>query len=302
MTDNRKQHWIPHSYLKAWVDPDTPLGQTPYLHVFDRYGGKHRRKSPAKIFNMPDLYTIFDGASRDLRIERAFSQWESDFVRVRRLIEAEKFGTGEDAADLYAFAGAMVVRPPHKIDFFTGQWASAAEKIRSIPVNPNASPMPTIFFAKEPGLTLAQVQEMADNPMGTWFPEAVASYVETISRMFGCDIIVNDTEDPFLTSDAPAVIYHPPANDPRRRFLRRGLGSPGCEITLPVSPRLALLFRHKEPGIHSFLNANRQYVFELNFRTITRARANIISDRPDISSVLAITQHVAECDAKTPHA
>lgn len=298
MVDNKKQHWIPHCYLKAWVDPETPLGQTPYVHVFDRHGGDHRRKCPANIFKMADLYTIFDGTSRNLRIERAFSQWEADFVNVRELIEAKKFGTGDDAADLYAFAGAMITRPPHRIESVTKQWTSIAQKMRTIRINPNMPSIP--MLSTKPGMNLAQVQELADNPMGTWFPNAVAAHVETISHLFGCDVLVNDTEDPFLTSDAPAVIYHPPFNDhPRRRLMPRGLGSPGCEITLPVSPRFALLFRHKKPGIHSFLNASRQYVFEINFRTITRARADIISDRRDIAFVLAITQHVAERDASS---
>jgi hypothetical protein len=74
----------------------------------------------------------------------------------------------------------------------------------------------------------------------------------------------------------------------------RGLGSPGCEVTLPISPRTALLFRHKQTGIHSFLRAGWETVFDMNFRTITKATDKIISDRPDLFFVKTILDKVAE--------
>jgi hypothetical protein len=69
---------------------------------------------------------------------------------------------------------------------------------------------------------------------------------------------------------------------------------------MPISPRLALLFRHKEPGIHAFINADRDCVFQFNFRTVTRSRKHIISDRSDIFFVRAITDMVAQRDTELP--
>ena len=302
MAEQKKQHIVPRCYLNAWVDLKTPLGQTPYVHVFDLHGGNARRKSPANILRMPDLYTIFRGGERDLRIERAFSQWEGDFVRVRGIFEAGNFGTGDDAADLYAFVGTMLARPPHRIDLIKDQWASIAERMREVrtSLNPKIPPSRSLSSG-EPSMNLAEVQDMADNPMGTWFPNTVATYIETLSTMFGCDVLVNETTDhSFLTSDAPAVIYHRPISDPRFRFMPRGLGSVGCEITLPLSPRLALLFRHKTPGVHAFIGADWETVFEVNHRTIAGAQKTIISDKPDIFFVRAITEHIAKYDSEHP--
>ena len=298
-----KQHTVPVCYLKAWVDPLAPLDQTPSVHLFDVHGANARRKGPAKILRMPDLYTIFLGSKRDLRIEQFFSRLESNFVRVRRLIEAEQFGTGDNAADLYAFVGAMLARPPHRIDFFKEQWASIADKMREIKINADPVIPPVRPLLSGPRMNLAEVQEHADNPMGTWFPKTVAAYIESVSTQFGCDVLVNETvEHSFLTSDTPAVIYHPPVSDPRFRRIPRGLRSPRCEITLPVSPRFALLFRHKTPGIHAFLGADWECVFEVNHRTITAAQEIIISDKPDIYFVRAITDHLAKFDAAHPPA
>ena len=114
-----------------------------------------------------------------------------------------------------------------------------------------------------------------------------------LSQRFGCDVLVNTSDHSFLTSDAPAVIYHLP-RDPKFRMMPRGLGSPGCEITLPISPRTALLFRHKQPGLDSYIAADWERVFEVNFRTITRASERIISDTADIFFVKMITDLVAQ--------
>lgn len=270
--------------------------------MFDLHGGNPRRKSPAKILRMPDLYTIFRDGERDLRIERAFSQWEGDFVRVRRIFEAGEFGTGDDAGDLYAFVGAMLARPPHRIDFVRDQWASIAERMREVRANLNSAIPPIRSLSSDsPSMSLAQVQKMAEDPMRTWFPDIVATYVETLSKMFGCDVLVNETsEHSFLTSDTPATIHHQLISDPRLGYIPRGLGSPGCEITLPLSPRLALLFRHKTPGVHAFIGAGWKTVFEVNHRTLTGARTTIISDKENIFFVRAITQHIAKYDAEHP--
>lgn len=293
MVDNKRQHWVPSSYLMAWADPDKPADHEPFVHIFDRRGGTHTKRAPQNIFHMPDLYTIFEGGQRNLRIEKAFAQWEHDFVRVRSLIEEQQDVSGDNAADLYAFVGALIARPPHRIEFIRRQWSSIVGKARSIRIDPNVAPMRSLSTG--PRMTLDEAQELADDPMGTWFADNVASHISVLSQRFGCDVLVNESDHPFLTSDDPAVVQHPPRG-PNRQYLARGLGSPGCEITLAISPRTALLFRHKDPGIHAFLSADWETVFEMNFRTITRAREKISSDRPDLSFVKTIVDLIAQTE------
>jgi Protein of unknown function (DUF4238) len=288
------QHWVPNSYLQAWVDPNRPAHYEPFVHLFNRRGGEHRRRSPKNIFNMPDLYTIFSGEDRDLSLEQHFGRLEGDFARVRRLIETADYGGSKEVVGLYGFVAAMLARPPHKIDETRQQWASIVAKARAIRIDRTKPPIPTLGRGG-PGFTISEAQRMADDPMGTWFPHSLNAHIRALAKYFGCDVLINGSPHPFLTSDNPAVIYFPPIEvEDGRRPPPRGLGSPGCEITMPISPTHALRFTHKLPGVHDWTVLDWEGVFEINFRTITRARTTIVGDREDLFFVRTILDRVAE--------
>jgi hypothetical protein len=88
MVSNKRQHWVPSSYLAAWSDPNKPPNHHPFVHIFGRDGGSHARRAPENIFHMSDLYTVFEGTRRDLRIEKAFAQWERTAPETRQSLRA----------------------------------------------------------------------------------------------------------------------------------------------------------------------------------------------------------------------
>jgi Protein of unknown function (DUF4238) len=296
MTANKDQHWVSSSYLQAWTDPNKPGHYEPFVHIFNRRGGEHRRKSPKNIFNMPDLYTIFAGEQRDLSLEQHLSRLERDFVRVRKLIEAAGYGDSTDVAALYGFVAAMIVRPPQKIDHMAQQWSSIVANARTIRIDPKIKPIPRVGRDHSPGMTLDEAQRMADDPMGTWFPHWLNAYIGALTELFGCDILINGSPYPFLTSDNPAVVYWPPRDEDAsgRVMPARGLGSPGCQITMPLSPTHALLFTHKPPGVHDWRVLDWEGVFDINFRTITRAHTTIVSDREDLFFVQTVLDLISQ--------
>src|SRR5262245_37854393 len=84
LVEHKRQHFVPQSYLKAWCDPTTPVGQEPYVWLFLKDGSEVRRKAPDNLFHETDLYTIRrDDGTRDLVLEHGLSQLESEFVSIR---------------------------------------------------------------------------------------------------------------------------------------------------------------------------------------------------------------------------
>jgi hypothetical protein len=53
-----KAHIIPQIYLKGFVDPDTPDGQTPFLHLYDFASSSWSRKAPKRTLWQTDFYAL----------------------------------------------------------------------------------------------------------------------------------------------------------------------------------------------------------------------------------------------------
>jgi hypothetical protein len=202
-------------------------------------------------------------------------------------------------AAIYGFVAAMLARPPHKIDNVKQRWSSIVAKARTIRIDPKRPPIPRLGRGGH-GFTLSEAQRMADDPMGTWFPHSLNAPVRELTKLFGCDVLLNGSPHPFLTSDNPVVVVFPPIDvEDGRLPAPRGLGSSGCEITIPISPTHALRFTHKPPGVHDWLVLYWEGVFDINFRTITRVRTTIVSDRSDLFFVQTILDLVAEVTRET---
>jgi hypothetical protein len=263
------------------------------VHLFDRSGRNHRRKAPSNIFNKPDFYTVFKGEERDLRIEHSLGDIENDFIRTRRSLEAGNGLTMRQTASFYSFVGAMMVRTPRHIDFKTSQYEALVKFAEGITIRPDATRIKHLPTGG-PSITLDEMRELAKDPMGTWFPPETNVHIDTLVELFGCDVLVNDSDTPFITSDAPAAIYHVGES----RMMPRGLGAEDCEITLPISPSMALLFRHKKRSGHGFIVADDGCVLEVNFRTILRANEEIVSDREDIYFIKIMAQGIVDLEAQ----
>jgi hypothetical protein len=111
---HKRHHWVPKCYLGAWADQNTPVGFTPYVHVFPKEGGESMRRAPAKLFRETDLYTIsLPDGRRDLRLEKGLSGLEKDFTEIRKeFLEKRKELPFPRLLKLLAFVAVSHVRTP----------------------------------------------------------------------------------------------------------------------------------------------------------------------------------------------
>jgi len=119
----KRQHYVPRSYLSAWIDTEVPPKQEPWVWLFPADGRIGSRKSPKNIFEETDFYTIHraDGA-RDLVLEDGLCGLEGAFVTIRGKLARHEKLTRREYAHLLAFVAAMDSRTKATREFDRGQW------------------------------------------------------------------------------------------------------------------------------------------------------------------------------------
>lgn len=270
---HKKLHFVPQCYLKAWCDPLTPAGQTPYVWLFNKDGSGPRRKAPENIFHEKDLYTIHraDG-ERDLTLEHGLAGLESAFVRIRdtTLATNGSLSRGEHVV-LCAFIAAAHARTPAQRDHLGGQWAKVLDKMEEMrawartatPEQRRAS----ASIDRRPGSSLSyeDVKRLAEQPMQTMLVPMVQTETPLLTRLDFLVLTSPEAEAGFITSDYPCVWFDPDAHTRPPFFQAPALIYRSIEITLPVSPRQTILLNRR--GRSGYLDAPEAMVDECNRRT-----------------------------------
>lgn len=273
MAENKRQHFIPRSYLKAWCDPSTPAGHEPYVWRFAADGTNPRRKAPDNIFHQTDLYTIHgpDGA-RDLRLERGLSGLEGEFVGIRdTVLAAERDLDPRQHVLLCAFTAAQHARTPRQRDHLSEQWGrvvAMADRMRewAKTATPEQKRAAAGIGHGDPSrsLTYDQVKAMAEKPLQTTLLPMIRVETPHLTRL---DLLVLTTDDPqgFITSDSPCVWFDSEGYKRPPLYQGPGLIYPSIEITLPVSPSQMILLNRR--GLTGYRRVPATAVDEMNRRT-----------------------------------
>lgn len=243
---NKKQHFVPKSYLKAWCDPDTPAGHEPYIWVFKRDSRVGESRAPVNIFWEADFYTQpgQDG-ERDLSLEDILNRIETQFVRVRLKVDKRLPLSVEDHFWLCAFCAAMHGRTRAQREHRRKQWGEVLETMNKLSELAKTVPpdkLQSLSFggppsSKDKDLTLSQedVQRIVEYPAQTALPNFILLETPLLCKMMSLAILSTEDDLGFITSDHPCVWF-----DPEHRF--PGLASKTIEVTLPVSPKSLLFF------------------------------------------------------------
>jgi hypothetical protein len=282
--EQRRQHFVPACYLKAWLDPSAPKTSrhTPYVWLFDKEGKNPKAKAPEKIFRESEMYTLTANGGRDLRLEHGLGTVESNFTRVR----TSKFNlkrplTDEDWLWATLFAATAHNRTASSRDHFLGQM----EMVKAMFEKATGSDWESRIFEPEIPRHVDRSKVYIPRPgdfdrlKETTTTALLDSAVKVIvPALLGMHKAVLCTSDPlgFLTSDTPSTWCDPTAY--RRHPYERavGLKTPDIEITLPISPEQCLLFTHRPVGL-LYIELSTDSVDALNHRHAAFAASTVVT-------------------------
>lgn len=284
--DQKIQHWIPQSYLKAWVDPETPPNYEGYVWVFPRDGKNGKKKSPKKIFHKIDMYTFHHEGERNLSLERLLSKIEGGFIRVKNntLTPRKKLNT-TDRSKLLTFMAAMRGRTLRQETHLRDQWRDVHTQMELMRQQVLAMPEESrrqlaSIHTSHSSFSSAQVAKLAETPMQLTLPTFLKVLPELFDRMHLSVFCSNSNA--FITSDSPCVWFDPDSSNYPPMFRAPALGSPTIEVTLPISPTQLLFLSHN--SLDEYLDIPPLLVDEINRRTRFHAdsvfvnNANVVND------------------------
>lgn len=264
---NKKQHFVPKSYLKAWCDPDTPARHEPYVWVFNRDSRVGESRAPINIFWEADFYTQpgQDG-ERDLILEEALNRIETQFIEVRSKLEMRLPLSVKDHFWLSAFCAAMHGRTRAQREHRRKYWEETLETMKGLSEWAKTAPpdkLQSLSFSgpsSSKGRTLSQedVERIVEYPAQTALPHFILIETPILCQM-SLGILYTDDDLGFITSDHPCVWF-----DPEHRF--PGLASETIEVTLPVSPKSLLFFNRL--NVSGYIPVPPIFVREANRRML----------------------------------
>lgn len=273
MTQVKRQHYVPRSYLTRF----TSNGDS--LYVFDKIQQKTFQANITNIALEKHFYDIPEDKaaliSMDPQIvEKLLASIEGEFsLAIEALLKAvskrkKRVVKRKQKQAMAYFLTIQLLRTRDHRDLI----AESLEK------------MGEALLLKTPAYSLDDFQVEADEEWVTLFQSQFMFSPHTREIFIGalCQHIwfvgVNDTEQPFYTSDNPVVRrghYH----DPCRNF--SGLASPGIEIALPLSPRCILVlcertaFRHYRKLDCKSVSLNSENVSYYNSLQISQSHRQI---------------------------
>jgi len=270
----KKQHYIPQSYLKSWCDPDKPEGYDEYVWMFSYDGESVKRKSPKNIFYETDMYTITDEkGNRILDIEHGLSGLEGKFALIReKKLSSLLKPSLEERNYILLFVAAMHNRTVAVKEHLTSEWGKVVELGNLVkqsyengtPEQRKALESVGSLNNDEPSFTLDEVEKFHNEPMQTIMIPRIIAEFNLYTKMHLSILNTND-EVGFITSDNPCVWFDPEAFKRPPFYQSVGLGNKNVEVTLPISPKQAILISHTPLPL--YLNVDMRTVDSINRKT-----------------------------------
>ncbi|OCQ97684.1 hypothetical protein BCD64_06185 [Nostoc sp. MBR 210] len=219
MPENKNQHFVPRFYLKNF----SLQSQRERIRVFNI--------SSCKFINSANLY---DQASknyfygRDLKIENALKPLETESAKIINSIIDKQTLPQADSREhqmLLMFIITLLGRTVYAAEMIDEVVEKYKETVTSIDANA------LLESERNIDLTLTDAVQESLRIAVLYFP---------LVRDICWKLIINETEQPFITSDHPVALYNQ-FLEPRKTYGSNvGLASKGLQIFLPLSPKFTL--------------------------------------------------------------
>ena len=259
----RKQHVLPESYLRRWIDPAT-LSKKPSAWIVSKDGRNANPRSPANAHFWREYFydLISVSGERNQVLEDTLGKIEgwTSTVTVEKLDRKLALDRSEaEALDL--FVGCMRARTER---FKLGVQSCAEALARNEREHAVANGLPLasedVSVLNAHAFSIVTTLEVVPKEISTW---THALFTAPLGNHF-------------VTSDNPCVweaLMGPPGL--RNRFL---------EISLPLSPR-HLLFISREPRPSVYLEIPDDLVDYLNWRTIRHCGEYFVSNEEMVKPI-----------------
>ena len=250
MSDAKKQHYVPQFYLREFLDPNTPPGQEPYVWVFSKDGKKKQRRAPKNILWETDLYTLDAEGAKHYELEQALSSIESDFAEiVQRKIKARLPLTAREHKTLCMFVATMLQRTVRQKDNQEGFYDQLVAQVERLETHYGSD-----------GSTSAKLRATKKHVHKAGILGILSEIPELLGRMSPAFLCTDGTSARFITSDDPVTLFNPDLQ--WQRFYGPGLAQSGVELTMPVSPEIAVCMTWS--NLRGYIQIPRWRVEELN--------------------------------------
>lgn len=266
MADAKKQHYVPQFYLREFTDPDTPPGQEPYVWTFSKDGKKRKRRAPKNILWETDLYTINVDGTKHYEIEKTLSQIECDFAEtVRKKIKPHLPLTAAEHKTLCRFVATMLqrtIRQKDNQESFYEKLIAQVERLESHHGSANS--------------TSARLKAAKKDVHKSGILGMLSEIPELLGRMSLAFLCTARTNGRFITSDDPVTLFNPDLQ--WQRAYGPGLAQSGVELTMPISPEIAICLTWS--NLRGYIQIPRWRVDELNRFTRGHCYEHFISHSP----------------------
>lgn len=245
------QHYVPQFYLKGFADPEKPTN----IWVYEMDGSQPRSQGIQGTAAESHYYSLeaASGGKDDGLETEVLAPIESAAAPIiqRWRSEPRPMVTEEDAAALTPFLAALYVRSPRARRFAEEITSTFARKYAKVSVEDDQFLERFVQDNPGRGYTKESIREAVDavqdpkrfaikitpNAVKAWpflFMRDIAPY---ITRRYW-SLLLAPAESDFITSDSPFSVFR--LDERGMATVGVGIGHPGAELTLPLSPQLAL--------------------------------------------------------------